>query len=59
MVGTYERMKHHEPASNGRLCEGYVPGGEWLCFRLPRLEPPRDSWRPVGVSQADVADSAS
>jgi len=22
-------------------------------------EPPRDSWRPVGVSQADVADSAS
>lgn len=23
------------------------------------LEPPRDSWRPVGVSQADVADSAS
>ena len=23
------------------------------------IEPPRESWRPVGVSQADVADSAS
>ena len=27
--------------------------------RIGTCEPPRDSRRPVGVSQADVADSAS
>jgi len=31
----------------------------WRLLAWDESEPPRDSWRPVGVSQADVADSAS
>ena len=36
-----------------------LPQESTVCDMLKRNEPLRDSWRPVGLSQADMADSAS